>query len=174
MKVWTHCAIPPVLRIRSQREENSMNSAGNKRILERTPGGLKPMTEAVLPTAGPESTEVTLGTEHANLEANAFRPVTRRRRVHMKLGGREMRSGRANSESFDGLLTRFQNAVPATSDLPPLIDGNISTVENKDPGTLPARSGPKKLPGPLREFLDACVIPALVEKYLATRKETGK
>jgi hypothetical protein len=30
---------------------------------------------------------------------------------------------------------------------------------------------PKKLRPELREFLDACVIPALVEKYLAKHKE---
>jgi hypothetical protein len=32
-------------------------------------------------------------------------------------------------------------------------------------------AGPKKLPEPLREFLDNCVIPALVEKFLAKHKE---
>jgi hypothetical protein len=85
-----------------------------------------------------------------------------------------MQSRRANSESFDGLPTRSQNAVPASSELAPAFNGNTSTAESKNPGTLPPRSGPKKLPDPLREFLDACVIPALVEKYLATRKETGK
>ena len=34
-------------------------------------------------------------------------------------------------------------------------------------------AGPKKLPEPLREFLDNCVIPALVEKYLK-RKEKAR
>lgn len=87
---------------------------------------------------------------------------------------REMQSGRANSESFAGLLTRFQNAVPATSDLAPAVNGNTSTVGSKNPGTLPPRSGPKKLSDPLREFLDACIIPALVEKYLAKAKESGR
>jgi len=38
---------------------------------------------------------------------------------------------------------------------------------------IPA-SGPKKLPDPLREFLDNCIIPVLVEKYLAKPKETGR
>jgi hypothetical protein len=33
---------------------------------------------------------------------------------------------------------------------------------------------PKKVPEPLREFLDACVIPALVEKYLAKHKESKR
>jgi hypothetical protein len=33
------------------------------------------------------------------------------------------------------------------------------------------KSKPKKLAEPLREFLDSCVIPALVEKYLAKHKE---
>jgi hypothetical protein len=32
------------------------------------------------------------------------------------------------------------------------------------------RSKPKKLRPELREFLDRCIIPALVEKYLAERK----
>jgi hypothetical protein len=30
------------------------------------------------------------------------------------------------------------------------------------------------LSDPLREFLDACIIPALVEKYLAKAKESGR
>jgi len=34
--------------------------------------------------------------------------------------------------------------------------------------------GPKKLPEPLREFLDACVIPALVKRYFAKRKESKR
>jgi hypothetical protein len=31
--------------------------------------------------------------------------------------------------------------------------------------------GSKKLPEPLREFLDNCIVPALVEKFLAKHKE---
>ncbi len=55
-----------------------------------------------------------------------------------------MSSGSANSESFDGLLTRSQNAAPAMSDLAPAFNENTSTVGNKNPGTLPPRavSGP--------------------------------
>jgi hypothetical protein len=33
------------------------------------------------------------------------------------------------------------------------------------------KSKPKKLAEPLREFLDACIIPALVEKFLAKKKK---
>ena|ERR1700678_762593 len=51
-----------------------------------------------------------------------------------------MSSGSANSEPFDGLLGLPQSGLPAPSDLAPLIDGNISTVENEDPGTLPLRA----------------------------------
>jgi integrase len=60
-----------------------------------------------------------------------------------------MSSGSANSESFDGLLTRSQNAVPATSDLAPAFDGNTSTVGTKNPGTLP----PRAVTGPREENL---------------------
>ena len=38
---------------------------------------------------------------------------------------------------------------------------------------IPA-SGPKKLPDSLREFLDNCIIPVLVEKYLAKLKESKR
>ncbi|MGO9589035.1 MAG: hypothetical protein ACLP3K_03180 [Candidatus Acidiferrales bacterium] len=40
---------------------------------------------------------------------------------------------------------------------------------------IPARKGPKQLRPELREFLDNCIIPALVEKYFAKQqKGTGR
>lgn len=51
-----------------------------------------------------------------------------------------MSSGMANSESFNGLVIRSQNPVPATSDPMPVTDGNMSIVGNKTPGTLPPRA----------------------------------
>jgi len=39
--------------------------------------------------------------------------------------------------------------------------------------TIPVR-GPKKLRPEMREFLDACVIPALVEKYLAKQQKEAR
>jgi len=51
-----------------------------------------------------------------------------------------MQSRRANSESFDGLLTRSENSVPATPDRAPAFNGNTPTVGSKNPGTLPPRA----------------------------------
>jgi integrase len=51
-----------------------------------------------------------------------------------------MQSRRANSESFDGPLTRSESTVSATSDLTPALNGNTSTVGTKNPGTLPPRA----------------------------------
>jgi hypothetical protein len=51
-----------------------------------------------------------------------------------------MSSGRGNSESFDGLLSHSQNAVPAASDPTSVICGNTPTVGDEDPVTLPARA----------------------------------
>ena len=39
---------------------------------------------------------------------------------------------------------------------------------------VPKKPKKKQLSEPLREFLDNCVIPALVEKYFAKRKESGR
>jgi len=46
----------------------------------------------------------------------------------------------------------------------------MATRQQKKRRTLPPK-GAGKLPEPLREFLDRCVVPALVEKYFAERKE---
>jgi integrase len=51
-----------------------------------------------------------------------------------------MLSGLANSESFDALLTCSPHAVPATSDPTPVINENVSTARDKNPGTLPPRA----------------------------------
>jgi hypothetical protein len=46
---------------------------------------------------------------------------------------------------------------------------NLANARKPKRATLPARPGPKELRAELREFLDGCVIPALVEKYIAER-----
>jgi hypothetical protein len=45
----------------------------------------------------------------------------------------------------------------------------LSSGRTKRRGRLRAKSEPKKLRRELREFLDSCVVPALVEKYLAKK-----
>jgi hypothetical protein len=48
------------------------------------------------------------------------------------------------------------------------------SVGTKKKRSIIRRSASKHLRPELREFLDACVVPALVEKYFAERKETKK
>lgn len=45
---------------------------------------------------------------------------------------------------------------------------------NRKKRNIPARRGPNQLRPELREFLDNCVIPALVEKYFAKQKGAGR
>jgi len=47
----------------------------------------------------------------------------------------------------------------------------MASKNNKNSVRMPRAS---KLPDALREFLDRCIIPSLVEKYCAKRKECGK
>lgn len=44
----------------------------------------------------------------------------------------------ANSDSSNGPLTHYRDAVPATPDLRSVISGNTPSVRDKDPSTLPA------------------------------------
>jgi hypothetical protein len=93
---------------------------------------------------------------------------------------REVPPDFANSRLFHTDTTCSDNALPAASESTSRIDGNKSTGTNESPGKLQLAdgatkrkraAGSKKLPEPLQEFLDNCIIPALVEKYLAQPKE---
>ena len=46
----------------------------------------------------------------------------------------------------------------------------VSSAGKKKRGSIPA-NGPKEISAPLREFLDSCVIPTLVEKFFAKKED---
>jgi hypothetical protein len=59
-------------------------------------------------------------------------------------------------------------SVAADAAIPPFATSGLNS--RSPASTLPPVRGPKKLRPELREFLDACVVPALVEKFFVERK----
>jgi hypothetical protein len=69
---------------------------------------------------------------------------------------------------FSTQASAFRSPIAADAAIPPF---GTSGLNSRGPAsTLPPVRGPKKLRPELREFLDACVVPALVEKFFVERK----